>query len=158
MTIPEIFAAAYAGSDGDVIMAVRAVLDEHAVRTAMRGRLIAIPNGRDQARALVARVAMEFRLTVKDLVGQSRVAAISYPRYYAMWVLRNAITIEGAPMSYPEIGRVLGGRDHSTIIAGVKAAEKRLALKPQTRERLIAIVAEFAVDVADESGSAQRAA
>jgi chromosomal replication initiator protein len=48
-------------------------------------------------------------------------AQIARPRQYAMLLAR-----ELTPLSYPVIGKLFG-RDHSTIMAGVRAAQRRVA-------------------------------
>lgn len=39
-------------------------------------------------------------------------------------VMRDTITILGKPISYPHIGRILGGYDHSTIIHNIKVSRQ----------------------------------
>jgi len=55
-----------------------------------------------------------YGLTVEDITGKSRTKRIIPARHHAMAVLRQR------GWSYPEIGRKLGGRDHSTVIHGIK--------------------------------------
>jgi chromosomal replication initiator protein len=43
-------------------------------------------------------------------------------------------------LSYPEIGRLFGGRDHSTVIHGCNQAELWLASRPGIRDHLIGLV------------------
>jgi len=60
---------------------------------------------------LLTAAATEFGTTVAKIVGPGRVRALVEARaYVALW-LRVALR-----MSYPAIGRVLGGRDHSTVM------------------------------------------
>jgi chromosomal replication initiator protein len=46
--------------------------------------------------------------------------------------LCRALTLQ----SYPAIGRHLGGRDHSTIIAGIHKIEDRIAADPEFAARV----------------------
>lgn len=54
------------------------------------------------------------------LRGKSRVRAVSRARCYIASVLRG----EGFNFSTPEIGKVLGGKDHSTVFYYLKAYSK----------------------------------
>ena len=53
-------------------------------------------------------------IDVDDLLGQNRTAKIAIPRQLAMYILS---TID---ISSPQIGELLGGRDHSTVLYGIK--------------------------------------
>jgi chromosomal replication initiator protein len=53
--------------------------------------------------------------TVEALVSSRRWRSVALPRHVAMWLLR-ARTM----MSFPEIGSVVGGRDHTTVISAVR--------------------------------------
>ncbi len=74
---------------------------------------------------LIAHVAVHFDLTPADLTGASRMRHIVLARQAAAWVLRKAATI-----SLEEIGRLLGGRDHTTIIYSLGQIEQRMAADP----------------------------
>jgi len=56
-----------------------------------------------------------FALTVRELCGDRRHRGVSQPRMIAMWIARERLT-----MSYPEIGRRFGGKDHTTVMSGYK--------------------------------------
>lgn len=58
-----------------------------------------------------------------DLISKQRGQWVSAARHVAMWLLRES------GMSYPDIGRALGGRDHTTAIWGVKRVETTPALR-----------------------------
>ncbi len=60
-------------------------------------------------------VAESEGLDIKDLLGQNRSAKIAVPRQLAMYLLRTYNEI-----SLPQIGELLGGRDHTTIMYGIK--------------------------------------
>lgn len=72
----------------------------------------------DSIKKLVAR---HFEVSVDDLVGPRRFHAISYPRHIAMYLCR-----QHTELSFPEIARHFGGRDHSTIINAVRKIAARL--------------------------------
>jgi hypothetical protein len=56
-------------------------------------------------------VARVFGVKVADIVGPRRHANICEPRQLAM-----AIAVELFPVSFPQVGRRFGGRDHTTVI------------------------------------------
>ncbi len=67
-------------------------------------------------------VADQYELRREDLLGQCREKAVAHARQEAYWVLKMRFG-----MSYPAIGRLMGGRDHTTIIHGVRKFEARMA-------------------------------
>lgn len=66
-------------------------------------------------------------LTVSDLLGAGRTRRISHPRQDFM-----LIVYETGRYSLPQIGHFLGGRDHTTILHGVRKAKRRRAQNGQT--------------------------
>jgi chromosomal replication initiation ATPase DnaA len=58
-------------------------------------------------------------VTVEDILGDSKIHRISHVRQYVMWRARK----EG--FSLPAIARVMR-RDHTTIIHGIEAVNKRM--------------------------------
>ena len=62
---------------------------------------------------ILSEVADYFGLEVEDLVARNRKRKVSVPRQVAMYLLIHEI---GLPPTH--VGRLLGGRDHSTIIHG----------------------------------------
>jgi len=73
------------------------------------------------AECIVNDVAMAFDVLPGDIVSQSRLRRYAYPRFAAYRLLRER------GLSLPQIGRMIGYRDHSTICHGIAQA-KKLAL------------------------------
>ncbi len=69
-------------------------------------------------------VASSEGLAVGDLIGQNRSAKIAVPRQLAMYLLRHFNDI-----SLPQIGELLGGRDHTTIMYGIRKVDENEKLK-----------------------------
>jgi chromosomal replication initiator protein len=63
------------------------------------------------AKMLLDTVATYFDLPVADLLGKCREKRLAFPRQIIMYLMR-----EELKSSYPAIGKVLGGRDHTTAI------------------------------------------
>lgn len=73
-------------------------------------------------RQILEEVAAEYGLTISDLTGPCRERHIAWPRQKAMYRARKETML-----SMPAIGHRLGGRDHTTILHGARAHERRLS-------------------------------
>ena len=89
--------------------------------------------------AIIAAVADHFEVPTEDLVGKRRDARTAASRQVAMYLIRN----DGRE-TYPEIGRILGGRDHSTVLHGCAKIERRLKLEDRLKGDLETIRARLA--------------
>ncbi len=85
------------------------------------------------SRAIMTETAKFFGVSVADLTGESRSRFISYPRQVAMYLSR-----EMTDHSLPKIGADFGGRDHTTVMHGVKkisaSLKKDQEVKMQVQE------------------------
>lgn len=77
------------------------------------------------------RVATAFGVSRAELVGTTRSATPMRARQVAIYLTR-----ELTDLSLPQIGRLYGGRDHSTVLNSVRRIEASLADDPQLSERL----------------------
>ncbi|WP_027193157.1 DnaA ATPase domain-containing protein [Megalodesulfovibrio gigas] len=77
------------------------------------------PEGRLSAEEIQTRVAEHFGLTVRDLVSDRRQHPVVFARQVAMYLCR-----ELAGISYPGLGRLFGGKDHSTAMYAVRKVAK----------------------------------
>jgi hypothetical protein len=73
-------------------------------------------------------VARHFRLQPSDLVARSRKRRIARPRQIAMWFARSRTT-----RSLPEIGRMFGGLDHTTVLHGIKRIDALVMVNPEIK-------------------------
>jgi chromosomal replication initiator protein len=64
-------------------------------------------------------VAEHFQLKISDLRSKNRTKTLVVPRHIAMYLCR-----EISKTSFPEIGRLFGGKDHSTVIHACRMIEK----------------------------------
>ena len=67
---------------------------------------------------VIREVNRYFQVPIEDLLGKKRTKEIVIPRQITMYLLRHE-----ARMSFPEIGKEIGGKDHSTIMHGCKKIE-----------------------------------
>ena len=84
--------------------------------------------------AIKEAVAEEWGVSVLDLESARRSAAVARPRQAAMWLSRQLTT-----RSLPEIGRMFGNRDHTTVGHAVKAVENRMIV-PEEHARMMRLV------------------
>ena len=77
------------------------------------------------------KVAEHYNVRLSDLVGPKRVRTIARPRQIAMYLAKNLTT-----RSLPEIGRRFGGRDHTTIMHGIRKIEELKSSDVQLAEDL----------------------
>ena len=82
-------------------------------------------------RKVIREVCAYYAVKPKDLRGKRRVKEIVRPRQIAMYLLRNLTEL---PLT--QVGEVLGGRDHTTIMHGVEKIEKLLQENIQIREQV----------------------
>lgn len=66
---------------------------------------------------------------VEDLIGQNRSAKFATPRQLAMYILRQYIEI-----SLPQVGEILGGRDHTTVMYATKKVDENDQLRNRARK------------------------
>jgi chromosomal replication initiator protein len=76
------------------------------------------------------RVAAAFEVSRAELVGSSRAATPLRARQIAILLTR-----EMTNLSLPQIGRLYGGRDHSTVLNSLRRAEANLTTDPALAER-----------------------
>jgi chromosomal replication initiator protein len=80
-------------------------------------------------------VALLYGLSVADLEGDSRRRVFVRPRQLS-WLLAKRYT----RLSFTVVGKLTGGRDHTTVLTGSRDAEARMAVDPSYRaayERLV---------------------
>ncbi|MFN4293497.1 MAG: chromosomal replication initiator protein DnaA [Thermoflexales bacterium] len=112
----------------------------------MTGRPITIQFARDTLADLVGRrahitpsqvietVAKFYNISVADMVSPSRNKELVQPRQIAMYLIR-----QETDASLPEIGGLLGGRDHTTILHGVERIKDRLETEEQLRREVMSV-------------------
>ena len=77
------------------------------------------------------KVAEHYNIRLSDMIGPKRVRNIARPRQIAMYLAKQL-----TPRSLPEIGRRFGGRDHTTIMHGVRKIEELMAQDSQMSDDL----------------------
>ena len=83
------------------------------------------------AAGILKKVAQSFGLKVQDILAPTRKPAPLLARQMAMFLCRNKLGL-----SYPEVGRIFGGKDHSTVMHAVKKINKLKDTDKDARELL----------------------
>ncbi|MBP1805051.1 chromosomal replication initiator protein DnaA [Rubellimicrobium aerolatum] len=77
------------------------------------------------------RVAEHYHIRLADLIGPKRLRSFARPRQVAMYLSKTMTS-----RSLPDIGRRFGGRDHTTIMHGVRKIEELLGTDSQIADDL----------------------
>lgn len=85
-------------------------------------------------RNILLAVSQHFKTKMPDLLGNSRRKELVLPRQIAMYLLREEIKI---PLV--EVGEILGGRDHTTIIHGVRKIGQKFTMDSNLRHEIMLI-------------------
>ncbi len=83
------------------------------------------------AHLLTEIICKHYTIERDDLMGASRLRELVHPRQLLMYLLKHE-----AGLTYPAIGKELGGRDHTTIMHGVEKITKDLKKAPDVLEEL----------------------
>ncbi len=77
------------------------------------------------------KVSDHYNIRLSDMIGPRRVRTIARPRQVAMYLSKQLTS-----RSLPEIGRRFGGRDHTTVMHGVRRIEELMSTDSQIADDL----------------------
>jgi len=80
---------------------------------------------------IIELVAREWQLSTTELIGRDRSQKVAQPRQVAMYLLRKR-----TDCSLPQIGELLGGRDHSTAMYAIEKISNEIETKSDLRRRV----------------------
>lgn len=83
---------------------------------------------------IIELVAREWQTSVEALIGRDRSQKIAQPRQVAMYLMRKE-----TDASLPQIGQVLGGRDHTTVMYAIQKIASDIETKTDLRKRVVNI-------------------
>lgn len=83
---------------------------------------------------LVTAVSKHFSIGKRELLGQRRSRPVAFPRQILMYMLRVELNL---PLE--EVGRVVGGRDHTTVMHAVDKITNLLSTNEDIREDIMGI-------------------
>jgi chromosomal replication initiator protein len=81
---------------------------------------------------IIELVAREWQTTVDALIGRDRSQKIALPRQVAMYLMRKE-----TDASLPQIGEILGGRDHTTVMYAIEKITSDIETKTDLRKRVV---------------------
>ena len=116
--------ASITGSPVSLQLAMEALTD---AMISNRGRTL-------RAETILDVVTGYFNVSLRDLQGRGRNRQLVLPRQIAMYLMREETTA-----SLVEIGRQLGGRDHTTVMHGIDKIERELETDASLRQQVMAI-------------------
>jgi chromosomal replication initiator protein len=87
-----------------------------------------------QPEKIIELVAKEWQTSVEALLWRDRAQKIAQPRQVAMYLLRKE-----TDASLPQIGEVLGGRDHTTVMYAIEKIAGDIETKTDLRKRVVSI-------------------
>ena len=101
--------------------------DRHGARRAGAPRPDPADRERDPAAADHGGDRAYFSLSTGDLVSKSRSRPLTQARHIAMYLIR-----ECTGLSLVKIGEIFGGRDHTTVLHGIKKVEGEMRARDAT--------------------------
>lgn len=94
-------------------------------------RPVVVARPRPLLRDIIAAVAFAHGLSLDEILSDSRSRQIARPRQIVYWLAR-----ELTSLSCVQIGRRMLGRDHSTIVSGIRQIDRLMAHDPGFRRRI----------------------
>ena len=111
----------------------RRCIDLNLARAAL-GPMIEMPSRNLTAEVIQRVTAQHFGVKVTDLKGAKRHRTVVVPRMIAMYLVRKHTSA-----SLPDIGRLFGGRDHTTVLHGCRKMDFDITRKPDIQAAVQAI-------------------
>jgi len=87
---------------------------------------------RGAAHTILNHVCSVYALSELEMTSRRRCAAVSKPRQTAMWLMKRL-----TELSYPDIGRLFGDMDHTTVIHAVNVIESGMAASALTMKTML---------------------
>ncbi len=84
--------------------------------------------------AIIDAVSTHFSVNKKALMGPARARMVARPRQILMYLLRSELH-----MPFADVGGLIGGRDHSTVMHAVTTITKLSSMDPKLREDILGI-------------------
>ncbi|MSQ17796.1 MAG: chromosomal replication initiator protein DnaA [Dehalococcoidia bacterium] len=94
------------------------------------------PRHQTDPQRILLEVARHYRLTVAELLGKGRTKKVALARQVTMYLLHTDLEMA---MSATDVGRLLGGRDHSTVIHGAGKISAEINEDPHLRQDVLTI-------------------
>ena len=127
-------------------LVTEAELTKQPITDALARRLVGLPENSEPnplrrvvtPRQVLEAVSRKFGITSTELKGTNRSRPIVRPRQILMYLLRTDLRL---PLD--EVGALVGGRDHSTVLHAVTTVKNLMSTNPQTLEDISGIKQEL---------------
>jgi hypothetical protein len=83
---------------------------------------------------IITETAAAFDLTMNDMTGRELCESIAVPRMACYLLLQRS------GCSTTMIGRLLGGRDHSTVSSGIASIKRRMGKDPELSAKIVRLI------------------
>lgn len=102
-----------------------------------------------KAEEVLESVCIHYGITKEDIQGLSRKGTVVFPRQVCAVILKYR-----SKRTLTEIGELLGGRDHSTVISSIKVVKSKWQTRPEIRTKLLSLLNKYHIDTnsVDENG------
>jgi len=91
---------------------------------------------------IVSVVCQKYQISRNELVSTRRYKRLCQPRHLTYYLCRELTTT-----SFPMIGRLLGGRDHTTILHGCNKIDARMASNEELRKEVSELLEYFNAEI-----------
>lgn len=91
---------------------------------------------------IIKTVAHKFNISIKDLLSHYRNTCFVVPRQVAMYLAHDLMRI-----SYPQIGRKIGNRDHTTALHAVRRISEKMLKDDDLCLAIVEIRAELEIEI-----------
>ena len=119
-------------------VAAFATLTKEPLSAELAERVLADLLTERQPRPITPQVVLDasaklFGLEVDDIIGKARTRDLVDARHIAMYVCRQ---LTNPPLSFPQIAKAFGGRDHTTVMNAVQRIERDMKERRKTFDRV----------------------
>lgn len=97
------------------------VAEQEATIAALCEEIVASRTKTRSGHAIACAVAKAHGITFRELISHRRTRHLVHARQHAMWEMK-----ENTSLSLPGIAKILGHRDHTTVLYGIRAHAARM--------------------------------
>ena len=72
---------------------------------------------------IIETTSLFYKINKNEIIGKTRKANVVAARHVSMWLVRKILDIP-----FMKIGKIFGGRDHSTVISSIKSINNKIAI------------------------------
>lgn len=100
--------------------------------------MVDLPDKYPSAQQILSEVAWRHDMSVAEMLSPNRERRYARARWDAMHLLREMPRNGGFIRSLTEIGRLMGGMDHTTVLHGIRRRAETIAAKSDAKREAVA--------------------